>query len=122
MMMLEHLRIAVSYCQWMFCPYHKLICVTWMLIVVNHVGYKRSEDICGLEERAHVSSVHQEVHPLQTVNYVYLIMIRVVLEVTIGYLCREIDQALDREVVQVVEVVHVADLIHHELQAMTRDH
>ncbi len=65
--------------------------------------------------------MHQEVHALQAVDYVDLIVIGVVLEVPVSDLGREVDQALDRKVVKVVEVVHVADLVHHELKAMARD-
>lgn len=57
-------------------------------------------------------------HRLQGVNNVELVMVRVVLEVTIGYFRSKVDETIHRKVEMIVEVVHVTDLKHQVLNGI----
>jgi hypothetical protein len=72
-----------------------------------------------LQVVAHVPRVEQVVHTLEGVNDVNLVVIWVVLKISISDLRGKTYESRDAEVEIFVEIVHVADLVHHELNTVT---
>lgn len=66
--------------------------------------------------------MEQVVHALKGVHDVHLVVEWVVLEVAIGDFRCELDEPLDIEIEVMVEVVHVPNLVHHELDPMSWSH
>ena len=54
-----------------------------MLIVMDNVCYKRSEYVMNFEKSFQIRNIHQVMHSLQRIDYMRLIMIRVIQEVTV---------------------------------------
>jgi len=101
-------------------PDDELVGVAGVLIVMDEVREEGGEHVLELEEVSHVARMEQVVHALKGVNYVHLVVEWVVLEVAIGDFRSELDEPLNIKVEVMIEVVHVPNLIHHELDSMPR--
>jgi hypothetical protein len=101
-------------------PDDKLVGVAGVLIVMDQVREEGGEHILELEEVSHVASMEQVVHALKGVHNVHLVVEWVVLEVAIGDFRRELNEPLYIKVEVMIEVVHVPNLVHHELDPMPR--
>lgn len=64
--------------------------------------------------------MEQVVHALKGVHNVHLVVEWVVLEVAICDFRSELDEPLYIKVEVMIEVVHVSNLVHHELDSMPR--
>ena len=93
-----------------------------VFVVVDQAGDKGGKHVIQLEEPFHVAYIHQVVHSLERVNYVDLVMVRVVHEITICYLCRKVDKFFKRKVESIEKIIHLTYLEHHVLYAVAREY
>jgi hypothetical protein len=101
-------------------PDDELVGIAWVLIVMDQVREEGGEHVLEFEEVSHVTRIEQVVHALKGVHDVHLVVEWVVLEVAICDFRSELDEPLYIKVEVMIEVVHVPNLVHHELDPMPR--
>ena len=108
-------------------PYDELISETRMLIIMNQVRHEGTEEVQWVELSVclQVADAHEEVHSLQWVTYVHLIVVWVCCWVTFVDLDAHVEANFHCETHFTVEVVGFADSVKHErntivIQATTK--
>ena len=79
--------IWVSNSNWMLCPHNELVRIARVLVIMNDIGDKDTENIMPLQVfTLQIPNRHEVVHRLQWINDMLLVMISILFEVTVVYL------------------------------------
>jgi hypothetical protein len=91
----------------------ELVLVAWMLEVVNDVGHDNVEDVKLFDLSHEVAALmpKEEVHRLQRVDDVLLVVVLVLSEVSLRHLLREIKQCFATNVILAVKIVLLEELV-----------
>lgn len=65
MVIFESKLVRVSNGDWMLCPHDKLVRVAWVLIIMNDIGDKNTENVYLFELVLEITLAEQIVHGLQ---------------------------------------------------------
>jgi len=94
MVIFESKLVRVSNGDWMLGPHDKLVRVAWVLIIMNDIGDKNTENVYLFELVLEITLAEQIVHGLQRIDNMHLAVVRILLEVALSHLFAKVEADL----------------------------
>lgn len=119
-MVLENTVVTVATGNRVLCAYNKLVCIAGMLVIVDQVGNEYWENVKWFELSVslEVADIYEEVHCLQGVNNVHLVVVGVLGRVPLIHLQAQFVARIHWKGVFVVEIVVLANPVEQVWQGV----